>query len=141
MGWNKGTLRQKFKVEVDISKLLEYVTDSVLGAVNDIDDVNSVDFDESYVDDTDLIIYGSYDADYESCFFDATRYEPAEYDCERPWIGDEGVGLLDSVPENIRKLVNISRVTEDEDECDYKDNAPDYEDRAYDEWKERNFDR
>ena len=141
MGWSKGTLRQKFKVEVDISKLLEYVTDSVLGAVNDIDDVNSVDFDESYVDDTDLIIYGSYDADYESCFFAATRYEPAEYDCERPWIGDEGVGLLDSVPENIRKLVNISRVTEDEDECDYKDNEPDYEDRAYDEWKERNFDR
>ena len=141
MGCSRGTLIQKFEIEVEIDKLLDYITDSILGSVKATDDIDSVDFDEYYVKDTNLIIDGSYEADYESHYYEATRFDPAEYDCNRPWIGADGVGLLDSLPEDIRKFINISHVTEDEDQCDYKDNAPDYEDRAYDEWKERNFDR
>lgn len=134
---NRGTLTQKFKIKVDIDKLLAYITDSILDQVNGDEDMDYVEFDEYYVEDTDLIIDGSYGAAYKSSYFPATRYDPAEYDCERPWIGDEGVGLLDSLPEGIRKYINITRVTEDEDYCDYKDNGYDYDDRAYDEWKDR----
>lgn len=137
MGRSRGSLTQKFKIKVDIDKLLAHITDSILDQINTDNDIDYVDFDEYYVEDTDLIIDGSYGADYESSYFPATRYEPAEYDCERPWIGDEGVGLLDTLPEDIRKYIDITKVTEDEDHCDYKDNEPDYDDRAYDEWKDR----
>ena len=134
---NTGTLTQKFKIKVDIDKLLAHITDSILGQVYADDDMDYVDLDEYYVEDTDLIIDGSYGADFTSYSFPATRWEPEEYDCERPWIGDEGVGLLDTLPEEIRKFVEITKVIEPDEQCDYMDNGPDYDDRAYDEWKDR----
>ena len=137
MGWSRGSLTQPFRIEVDIEKLADYITDQILSRIADNKEIDCVDFDEWYLEDSNLVINGSYDAEYVSCYVPATRYEPAEYDCERPWIGDEGAGLLDTLPEDMRKLVSINKVTEDEENCTYKDNAPDEDDIAYDLWKDK----
>lgn len=45
---------------------------------------------------------------------------------------------IDTLPEDIRKLIDISKVEEDEDDADYKCDEPDEND-AYDEWRDRQF--
>lgn len=138
MGECTGTVTQKFRITLDIEKLTEYVIDNILHQINTDKDISSVDLDEYYLEDDSLVITGTYDTDFKSYYSPATRYEPAEEDMQRFYIGEDGVGLLDTLPEDIRKLIDISKVEEDEDDADYKDyvSEPD-PDIAYDAWRDR----
>ena len=137
MGECTGTVTQKFRITLDIEKLTEYVIDNILHQINTDKDISSVDLDEYYLEDDSLVITGTYDTDFKSYYSPATRYEPAEEDVQRFYIGEDGVGLLDTLPEDIRKLIDVSNVEEDEDDADYKYCEPDDNDRAYDEWRDR----
>lgn len=139
MGWTTGTVTQKFKISVDIDKLTEYIVDNILDQIYTVKDISSVDLDEYYTDGGYLEITGTYDTDFKSYYSPATRWEPAEEDMQRFYIGSDGVGLLDSLPEDIRKLIDIYNVEEEETDADYKYSEPSEPDpdRAYDEWKDR----
>lgn len=139
MGITTGTVTQKFRITVDMSKLTECIVDNILSQINTAKEIYSVDLDEYYTDGDSLEITGTYDTDFKSYYSPATRYEPAEEDMQRFYIGEDGVGLLDTLPEDIRKLIDISHVEEDEDDADYKCDEPDENDRAYDEWRDRQF--
>lgn len=136
MGWTNGTFTQKFKVSVDISKLMEYITDNVLQQINTDKEISSVDLDEYYADGDNLEIRGTYSGDFKSYYAPATRYEPAEEDLQRPFIGEDGVGLLDGIPEDILKFIDIDTVEEDEDDATYDVPEPDEND-VYDRWRDR----
>lgn len=131
-----GTVTQKFRITLDIEKLTEYIVDNILSQINSDKDISSVDLDEYYTDGGSLEITGTYDTDFKSYYSPATRWEPAEEDMQRFYIGEDGVGLLDTLPEDIRKLIDVSNVEEDEDDADYKCDGPDEND-AYDEWRDR----
>ena len=121
MGWNKGKLTQPFKIEVDVEKLMEHITDQVLKNIAEDKEIDSVEIDEWYVEDTNLVIDGSYDAYFKSIYTPATRYEPSDYEEERPCISDtDGEWMLYGLPEEIKKLVSIYKVTEDMDKCDQR---------------------
>lgn len=138
MGTTTGIVTQKFRITVDIAKLTEYIVDNILDQINKAKEISfRVDLDEYYIEDDSLEIVGTYDTDFKSYYSPATRYEPAEEDMQRFYIGEDGVGLLDTLPENIRKLISICNVKENEDDADYKCSEPDENDRAYDEWRDR----
>ena len=138
MGETTGTVTQKFRITVDMSKLTECIVDNILDQINKAKEISfRVDLDEYYIEDDSLEIVGTYDTDFKSYYSPATRWEPAEEDMQRFYIGEDGVGLLDTLPEDIRKLIDISKVEEDEDDADYKCDESDEYDRAYDEWKDR----
>lgn len=137
MSETTGTVTQKFRINVDIAKLTEYIVDNILSQINTDKEVSSVDLDEYIADGDILEIIGTYDTDFKSYYSPATRFEPAEEDMQRFYIGKDGVGLLDTLPENIRKLIDVYNVEEDEDDADYKYCEPDDNDRAYDEWRDR----
>jgi len=139
MSETTGIVTQKFRITVDIDKLTDYIVDNILDKINKAKEISfRVDLDEYYIEDDSLEIVGTYDTNFKSYYSPATRFEPAEEDMQRFYIGEDGVGLLDTLPENIRKLIDISKVEEDEDNADYKCSEPD-EDRAYDEWRDRQF--
>lgn len=137
MSETTGTVTQKFRINVDIAKLTEYIVDNILSQINTDKEVSSVDLDEYIADGDTLEIIGTYDTDFKSYYSHATRWEPAEEDMQRFYIGNDGVGLLDTLPEDIRKLIDIYNVEEDEDDADYKCDESDEYDRAYDEWRDR----
>lgn len=136
MSETTGTVTQKFRINVDINKLTECIVDNILHQISCDKNISSVDLDEYYTDGGDLEITGTYDTDFKSYYSPATRYEPAEEDMQRFYIGEDGVGLLDTLPENIRKLIDVSNVEEDEDDADYKCDEPD-EDAIYEEARDR----
>lgn len=136
MGWTKGTVLQGFTVRVSIDKLMEYITDSILKQIGSDKAVDSVELDEYYTEDDQLVITGTYGTDFESYYARATRYEPAEEDMNRFYIGDDGVGLFDGLPQEIIKLIDIDKVEEKEEDADYK--VPEYDDDdAFDKWRDR----
>lgn len=138
MSETTGTVTQKFRITLDIEKLTECIVDNILHQISCDKDISSVDLDEYYFDGDSLEITGTYDTDFKSYYSPATRYEPAEEDMQRFYIGEDGVGLLDTLPEDIRKLIDIYNVEEEEDDAEYKDyvSEPD-PDIAYDAWKDR----
>lgn len=138
MGECIGTVTQKFRITVDIDKLTECIVDNILHQISCDKDISSVDLDEYYTDGGSLEITGTYDTDFKSYYSPATRWEPAEEDMQRFYIGEDGVGLLDTIPEDIRKLIDISKVEEEEDDADYKCDEPD-EDAIYENWRDRQF--
>lgn len=138
MSETTGTVTQKFRINVDIAKLTEYIVDNILYQISVDKDISSVDLDEYIADGDTLEIIGTYDTDFKSYYSPATRWEPAEEDMQRFYIGNDGVGLLDTLPEDIRKLIDIYNVEEEEDDAEYKDfmSEPDEND-AYDQWRDR----
>ena len=121
MGWKRGTLTQKFKVEVDIDKLIDLITDQILANISDEGDVNSIELDERYMEDDMLVINGSYDANFKSIYTPATRWEPADYEEERPRISDGNSNwMLHGLPNLITENLKINRVVENDEECEFK---------------------
>ena len=109
----RGTCTQKFKIEVNVDGLIEYLAEKILNQATNVE----VDLDEAYVDIDRLIIKGTYDTPYEWTHYDATREEPAEDETEREYIGS--LSIPESIPEEIRKLLKVVEVEEDEDEAEY----------------------
>lgn len=123
--WTKGTLRQKFQIQLDMSKLQEYLVDQIVKAIESNKDkkgrkIFDVEIDEAYFDMTDeLRIDGSYDTGFKHWSCAATLYEPAEDETDREYIGEDGVGLLDNLPKELLDLVDIKKVIEDEDDVSF----------------------
>ena len=109
-----GTCCQKFTIKADVEKLIDYLTDKILEQATNVD----IDFDEAYVDIDRLVIKGTYETPYEWTHYDATRDEPAENDVEREYLSP--MVIPESIPEEIRKLIKIVEVEEDEDEAEYE---------------------
>lgn len=123
--WTSGTLRQKFQIQVDMSKLQEYLVDQIVKAIESDKDkqgrkIFDVEIDEAYFDEDDeLHIDGSYDTGFKHWSCAATLYEPAEDETDREYIGEDGVGLLDNLPKELLDLVDIKKVIEDEDDVSF----------------------
>lgn len=111
----RGICRQKFEIKVDVGQLIEYLADKILEQATNVD----IDFDEAYVDIDKLVIKGMYYTPYEWTHYDATREEPAENDVEREYMGP--MVIPESIPEEIRKLLKVVEVEEDEDDAEYED--------------------
>lgn len=130
----RGTLRQDFKIRLDIEKLIDYISDNITKEISaDLDDV---DIDDVDIDGNEIELSGTYSTEFKSWWCSATLESPEEYDIDRKYIGDISLCYL---PEEMRKLITVYEIKEDEDgvrypEDDYEDN-----DRAYDEWRDRQF--
>lgn len=110
----RGKCTQKFKIEVNVDGLIEYLAEKILNQATNIE----VDLDEAYVDIDKLVIKGTYNTPYEWSHYDATRWEPAENDIEREYMGP--MDIPETIPEEIRKLLKVVEVEEDEDEAEYE---------------------
>ena len=118
MGWQRGTLRQPFKVRVDVEKLVDFITDKIIEQIASDKEIDSVDLDEWYVDDNTLIIDGVYEASFRSIYSQATFWKPSEYDEERPYLGGgDDSWLLSGLPKEIRDLVNVVEIQEVDEDC------------------------
>ena len=111
----RGTCTQKFTIKVDVEQLIDYLADKILEQATNVD----IDFDEAYIDIDQLVIKGTYDTPYEWTHYDATREEPAENDVEREYMAP--MVIPESIPEEIRKLLKVVEVEEDEDDAKYED--------------------
>lgn len=121
---DRGTCRQDFKIRVDISPLIEEITNNVL-AIAQNEHIGEIDLDESYVEDDELVIVGTYDTPYTWSHYDATLYDPPENNIERGYIDD----LEPFIPANVKKYIKSIKVDENEDNCEYK--SPEYDDPRY----------
>ena len=110
----RGKCRQDFKIEVNVDGLIEYLAEKILNQATNIE----VDLDEAYVDIDRLVIKGTYNTPYEWTHYDATRWEPAENDIEREYMGP--MDIPETIPEEIRKLLKVVEVEEDEDDAEYE---------------------
>lgn len=121
MRTNSGTLKQKFLIKLDLSKLIDHIAVQIEDALStDFEDVElEVDYSDHEVD-----MSGEYKTDYTHSWCEATLYDPPEDEMEREYIGEEGTGLLNFLPEQIAKLITL-RVIEDEDNVEYEDFEPD----------------
>ena len=114
--WTKrGTCTQKFCVKVDVEKLIDYLADKILAQATNVE----YELDEAYVDVDQLIIKGIYSTPYKWSHYDETRYEPAEDEVEREYMAP--MVIPEDIPEEIRKLLKVVEVEEDEDDADYDD--------------------
>ena len=141
MGHNSGVLTQKFEIELDIDKLVDFISEKIIKAIEEEKDkkgrciFSDVELDECYTDDGKICIKGTYDTAYESWYSPETRYEPSEYEEERSCISDtDGEWMLCVLPENIRELIKVWSVKEDGEDVDYHYQEPEepeywYEDR------------
>ena len=109
----RGTCRQKFTITVDAEQLIDYLVDKILAQATNVD----YELDEAYIDIDKLTIKGTYDTPYEWTHYDATRWEPAENDIEREYMAP--MVIPGTIPEEIRKLLKVVEVEEDEDDAEY----------------------
>lgn len=110
----RGKCRQDFTIKVNVESLINYLTDKILEQATNVEAY----LDESYVDIDQLVIKGTYYTPYEWTHYDATREEPAENDVEREYMGP--MEIPESIPEEIRGLIKVTEVEEDEDDADYE---------------------
>jgi hypothetical protein len=120
-GTERGTLKQNFTIELDLTKLVEFIAEKIEEAISSDKAFEDVELE---IDDYDyeFEFSGSYETDFVHTWCTATRLDPPEDDMDRVYIGEDGVGLLDLLPENLRGLVDL-KVIEDEEDVEY----PDYE--------------
>ena len=111
----RGTLRQNFKLTVNVCDLQEFICEKIEESIRE---ENGIDLDYLQVDEIygeEMFLSGRYSCDYKSTWYRATQECPEEFDIEREYLGDDGSGFLNKLPEEIRKLVNITSVDEPED--------------------------
>ena len=110
----RGKCRQDFKITIDVDQLIEYLAEKIMAQATNVE----AEIDEAYVDIDKLVITGSYDTPYEWTHYDATRWEPAENDIEREYMGP--MVIPEDIPEEIRGLIKNIQVEEDEDKAEYE---------------------
>ena len=126
MGWTRGTLTQKFKIDIDFDKLMEYITNKVLEVIAEDKDIDSVELDEYYADIDHLTINGSYTAPCREYYARATRLDPPEYDIERPYIKDAEDQILKNISEDIREYLKVGCIDEDEDDTEIENSIEEW---------------
>mgnify|MGYP006872979457 FL=1 len=126
MGWTRGTLTQKFKIDIDFDKLMEYITDKVLEVIAEDKDIDSVELDEYYADIDHLTINGIYTAPCRKYYAPATRLDPPEYDIERPYIKNAEDQILKNISEDIREYLKVGCIDEDEDDTEIENSIEEW---------------
>lgn len=118
-GTERGTLKQNFIIELNLTKLVESIVEKIEEAISSDKAFEDVELE---IDDYDyeFEFSGSYETDFVHTWCTATRLDPPEDDMDRVYIGEDGVGLLDLLPENLRGLVDL-KVIEDEEDVEYAD--------------------
>lgn len=118
-GTERGTLKQNFTIELDLTKLVEFIAEKIEEAISSDKAFEDVELE---IDDYDyeFEFSGSYETDFVHTWCTATRLDPPEDDMDREYIGEDGIGLLDLLPENLRGLVDL-KVIEDEEDVEYRD--------------------
>jgi len=120
-GTERGTLKQNFTIELNLEKLVEFIAEKIEEAISGDKAFDSVELDIDDIDDwCSVNLSGSYETEYTHSWCEATRLDPPEDDMDREFIGEDGVGLLDLLPENLRGLVDL-RVIEDEENVEFND--------------------
>ena len=136
MSETRGTVSQPFKIRIDIDKLMNFIAETIEQAISK-DGFENVSVEADF--DPALELSGYYDTSYKSYYSPATRWEPAEYDLERKYLGGSESYLINSLPELLRDLVDIVEIVEVDEDADYQEPEPDY-DLAYERWRDRQFD-
>ena len=116
----KGTLTQKFKIEIDVEELREYIVDQIVKSIQKDEAFKDLEIDESYFDYDTLCITGNYDTGFTNWYCKATLESPEEDETEREYIGKSD-WLLDEIPKEIKDLIKVQDVEEDEDDVKYGD--------------------
>ncbi len=110
-----GTLRQKFSIHIDIEKLINYLSGNI--KVSDKSWIKDVDVENWDFDDSEMILTGTYDSGYRSEYWDATRYEPEEYDMDRGYLRDEK-DIFGTIPKELRELIDVTDIEEDDSDAE-----------------------
>ena len=116
----KGMLTQTFKIEIDVEELREYIVDHIVKSIQAGNEFKDLEIDESYFDFDKLCIKGNYDTGYTHWHCKATLESPEENETEREYIGKSD-WLLDEIPKEIKDLIKVQDVEEDEDDVEYGD--------------------
>ena len=135
MSETRGTVSQPFKIRIDTDKLMNFIAETIEEAISK-DGFEKVSVEADY--DPVLELSGSYETSYKSYYSPATRWEPAEYDLERKYLGGSENYLTNSLPEVLRSLVDIVEIEEVDEDADYQEPEPD-EDLAYELWRDRQY--
>ena len=119
MSSRHGKLRQRFKMRIDLDGLIDEIVSGVINAIESDSEIDSAEADEWYCEYNELVLHGSYDADFISFYSPATRYDPPEYDIERPYLSSaDDSWLFQSLSENIRKHLKVIDIEEDDKNVD-----------------------
>lgn len=136
MRTTRGYVKQKFTVRLDIEKLIVWLTDKIGDCISEDGIFEDLKLDpDDYCED--VILKGQYKTDFECTYYPGNRYEPEESDLERVWLNDQKADwILGTLPEEIRQLVVVRNIDEPDDDAERVDNSGDYEDYAYEQYKE-----
>ena len=116
-GWTRGTVEQPFKIRIDTDKLMNFIAETIEEAIRK-DGFDKVSLEADF--DPVLELSGPYETSFKSYYAPATRWEPAEYEMERESLEGAESYLLKSLPEQLRDLVDIVEIEENEDKADYR---------------------
>ena len=134
--WTSGYLTQNFEIRLDVDKLREFLTDKVLEAIEDEktngkQTFTDVELDESFFEDGELVITGSYDTAFKHWHCRATLESPEEDETEYEGIDGLGDGtFLYALPDALKGLVTVNASIANEDMVEFHGYDPDdyYED-------------
>lgn len=119
-----GSGRQQFYIIVDMERFAEYLGEQIWKSLNDDRDLIRPEITDWEYNIDSLRLEGNYDFNYTEEYFSATRECPEEHDIERPYLcGDCDIGsfnticisLLKYVPAEIRDLISITCLKEEEE--------------------------
>ena len=119
MATGYGKLTQSFRIKIDTTKLQEFILDKLAEEFKKEKDFDYVDFDESYLDDNDIVINGDFKCHYKSTYYPQTMESPEEYDEDRPYITDYFPGVLNDILPSLKELLEVE-VEEDDDDVEYE---------------------
>ena len=130
MSWSKNTCTYRYMVRINLAEIADAIINSLPGD-------ERIDWE---VDDDELLIYMNDRCKAKIWHCPATRWEPEEYDFELSGHVDE-VDLKDKIIEGLHKVSDVTYDYEiDYDEIEVDEDDPyDDGDRAYDPWKDRQF--
>ena len=127
MGTSRGTLRQDFIIRMGVGKLIDYITEQVTKTIDDGKTFREVDIDESYIEDGEFVITGTYTTDYEHWWCRGTLESPPEDEVERACLDDgDNTWLLDNLPKEIRDCISITSIEEELDRTRMSEYELDY---------------
>ena len=110
----KGMLTQKFKIRCDVQNLAENIAEHIRKTISEDKSLSDVEIDESYFEDDELVVTGSYATDFEYWHYDQTLETPEENDIDRGYIGN-APWIIADLPKEIKENISILEVKEDDD--------------------------
>lgn len=111
---NKGYLTQNFKIRFGVEDLAFMIAEQIKNTIANDKAFSNVEIEESYFEDDELVINGSYVTRFEHWHCDRTLESPEEDEMEREYIGNHP-WLIADLPKEIKENISILEVKEDDD--------------------------